>query len=125
MARVPDGFQIDPETYELVPIKSRSTTKTRFMKRISIAEFSALNLMSIDPAVPLDIRAAIMTLTQLRDMSDEIGLDDPDTQYGVAVSINLLTTLPAGSMGHIPVAQATTRVDAWLADYPQPGEVYP
>lgn len=125
MARVPAGFRINPDTGELEPIRRRAMTKRRFMARISVTEYTALNLLRIDPEVPLDVRAGLMTLAELRDMADEIRLDDEDTQYGVAVSINMLTTLPVGAPGRIAVADASARVDAWLADYPQPGEPFP
>lgn len=125
MARVPAGYRVDPITGALVPITQGRTTKRRFMARLSGAEVTALNAMRLDLSVPLEIRAALMTLAELRDMADEIVFADPDTQYGVAVSINLLTSLPDGAPGRIAVADASARVDAWLADYPQPGEQYP
>ncbi|WP_396216385.1 hypothetical protein [Gemmatimonas sp.] len=125
MARVPAGFQIDPATGDLVPLTRRSTTKRRFMARISLVEYAALTAMRINTDVPLDVRAALWTLAELRDMADDVNLDDPDTQYGVAVATNTLTSLPEGTPGRIPIETASARVDAWLADYPQPGEAYP
>jgi hypothetical protein len=125
MARVPAGFQIDPATGELVPITRRTMTKRRFMARISLVEYAALTALRLNTDVPLDVRAALWTLAELRDMADDVNLDDPDTQYGVAVAVNTLASLPDGTPARIPLATASARVDAWLADYPQPGEAYP
>ena len=71
------------------------------------------------------MRAALMTLAELRDMADEISFDDPATQFGVQMSIELLATLPVGTPGRIPPDEVSARVAAWLADYPQPGEPFP
>ena len=122
MARVPVGYTIEPSTGRLIPITRRETTQRRFMGRISLVEHAAINAVRLSDATPLDVRAGLMTLAELRDMADVVNMDDEDTQYGVAVAINLLTSLPEGTPGRILVADAPARVSAWLADYPQPGE---
>ena len=122
MARVPAGYTIEAGTGQLIPIMRRETTQRRFMGRISLVEHAAINAVRISDATPLDVRAGLMTLAELRDMADVVNMDDEDTQYGVAVAINLLTSLPEGTPGRILVTDAPTRVSAWLADYPQPGE---
>jgi hypothetical protein len=125
MPTLPPGYTIEPGTGAVVPIRRRNMTKRRFMGRLPVAEYTALNLVRIAASTPEDVKAGLMTLAELRDMSDDINLDDDDTQYGVAVSINVLVSLPEGAPGRIPVEQASARVDAWLADYPQPGEPFP
>ncbi len=125
MARVPAGYTIETGTGLLIPIAKRETTQRRFMARISLVEHAAINAVRISESTPLEVRAGLMTLAELRDMADVVKFDDPDTQYGVAVAINLLTSLPEGTAGRILVADAPARVDAWLADYPQPGEAFP
>lgn len=125
MARVPAGYTIEAGTGLLIPLRSHETTKRRFMGRISLVEHAALTAIRISTDTPLEVRAALETLAELRDMADVVNMNDADTQYGVAVAINILTTLPEGTPGRILVADAPARVDAWLADYPQPGEAFP
>lgn len=122
MPRLPEGFIID-ENGDLVPLRRRRLTQVQFMRRRTLAERVTLTALRIDPTVPLELRAALTTLAELRDMADDINLDDPDTQYGVAVVINVLTTLPVGTPGRIDPTNAAAAVDAWLADFPQPGEL--
>ena len=122
MARLPDGFTIN-QFGDLVPLTRRRLTQVQFMRRRPLVEQVALNALRLDTAVPLDVRAALMTLAELRDMADDVNLDDPDTQYGVAVAINVLTSLPLNTPGRIDPSDAAAAVDAWLADWPQPGEL--
>lgn len=122
MPRLPEGFIID-ENGDLVPLRRRRLTQVQFMRRRTLAERVTLTALRIDPTVPLELRAALTTLAELRDMADDINLDDPDTQDGVAVVINVLTTLPVGTPGRIDPTNAAAAVDAWLADFPQPGEL--
>lgn len=122
MPRLPEGFVID-ENGDLVPLRRRRLTQVQFMRRRTLAERVTLTALRIDPTVPLELRAALTTLAELRDMADDINLDDPDTQDGVAVVINVLTTLPVGTPGRIDPTNAAAAVDAWLADFPQPGEL--
>lgn len=122
MPRLPEGYTIEPETGALVPLRRRRMTQVQFMRRISLVENAMLNLLRIDPAVDLFDRAVLMTLAEKRDMADDVNLDDPDTEYGVAVAINALVSLPEGTPGRILAEDASARVDAWLADFPQPGE---
>jgi hypothetical protein len=122
MPRLPEGFTINAAG-DLVPLTRRRLTQVQFMRRRTLAQRITLTVLRIDPAVPLDLRAALETLAETRDMADDINLDDPDTQYGVAVVINVLTNVPEGTPGRIDVANAAAEVDAWLADFPQPGEL--
>lgn len=122
MARLPAGLSIDPRTGRLVPTPRRFCSQRRFMGRLSLAEQAALNKLRADVIGDPDTAAFLQTLADLRDMSQPVEFDDEDTQYGVALSINYLTTLPVGHYGRIDPADAAARVDAWLADYPQPGE---
>ncbi|MCA2992069.1 hypothetical protein [Gemmatimonas sp.] len=122
MPRLPEGFIID-ENGDLVPLRRRRLTQVQFMRRRTLAERVTLTALRIDPTVPLELRAALTTLAELRDMADDINLDDPDTQDGVAFAINVLTTLPVGTPGRIDPTNAAAAVDAWLADFPQPGEL--
>jgi hypothetical protein len=122
MPRLPAGLTIEPGTGRVVPVNPRAISQRRFMARLSIAEQMALNMLRADVAGDPELAAALETLADLRDMSQPVMLDDDDTQFGVAFSINCLVSLPEGAMGRIPSADAPARVDAWLADFPQPGE---
>lgn len=122
MARIPEGWTIEPVTGRLVRITGRRLTQVQFMKRRTIAQQIALRIMRIDPAADLIDRASLDVLAELRDMADEVNLDDADTQFGAAYAINALTSLPEGHPARIAPADAPAAVDAWLADYPQPGE---
>lgn len=122
MARLPDGYTIDANG-DLVPLTRRRITQVQFMRRRPLVQQVAINALRINPEVPLETRAALMTLAELRDMADDVNLDDPQTQYGVTVAISVLTALPEGTPGRIPAEEADAAVAAWLADFPQPGEV--
>lgn len=122
MPRLPEGYTIEPETGALVPLRRRRMTQVQFMRRLSPAERVALAVLRIDPAVDVFTRGLLVMLAETRDMADEVNLDDPDTESGVAYAINILTALPEGTPGRIPAETASARVDAWLADFPQPGE---
>lgn len=122
MARLLDGWTIEPVTGRLVRITRRRLTQVQFMKRRTMAQQIALRIMRIDPAADLFDRAALDVLAELRDMADEVNLDDEDTQFGAAYAINALTDLPEGHPARIAPSEAAAAVDAWLADFPQPGE---
>lgn len=122
MARVPDGYQVEPITGRLVRITGRRMTQRQFMRRRPLIQQIALNAMRNDPAGDLWDRAALNVLVELRDMADEVNLDDEDTQFGAAYAINALTDLPEGHPARIAPGDAAAEVDAWLADFPQPGE---
>lgn len=123
MARLPDGYTIEPIAGRLVPITSRSISPRRFMGRLSLVEQSALNYLRKGFGGDYELAAALETLADLRDMSKPVMLDDEDTQFGVAFSIHCLVSLPEDHPAHIAPADASARVDAWLADFPQPGEL--
>lgn len=122
MARIPDGWTIEPVTGRLMRITGRRLTQVQFMKRRPKIQQIALNMMRIDPAGDLWDRAALNVLVELRDMADVVSLDDDDTQFGAAYAINALTNLPEGDPARIAPTDAAAAVDAWLADFPQPGE---
>lgn len=122
MPRLPEGYTIEPETGALVPLRRRRLSRMQFMRRLAVIERVALKALQIDPAVDLFDRSVLMTLAETRDLVSEVNLDDPETEYGVAVAINALVSLPQGTPGRILASDASARVDAWLADFPQPGE---
>lgn len=122
MARLLPGTTVEPTTGRIVPIVSRMISQRRFMARLSIAEQIALNKLRLDFAGDPELSAALQTLADLRDMSQPVNMDDDDTEFGVAFSINCLVSLPEGASGRIAPADAPARVDAWLADFPQAGE---
>lgn len=125
MPRVPNGFTIEAGTGQLVRMRSRVLTVTQFMSRISLEEYVALNAMIMDPSVPIATRAQLQTLKDIRDGTKDklVDLDHPSTPLGVALSIGVLAALPEGAPGRIAPADISARITAWLADFPQPGEV--
>lgn len=122
---LPPGYTIEAGTGAVVPVRGRWCTVRQFMARLSLTEYVAITALRIDPATSLTIRAQLETLRELRDSVREqlIGLDDPDTATGAALVINLLAALPEGTPGRIDPATTDARIAAWLADYPQPGEL--
>ncbi|HCT55937.1 MAG TPA: hypothetical protein DGD08_01850 [Gemmatimonas aurantiaca] len=105
-----------------MPITSRSISRRRFMGRLSFVEQVALNVMRANVVGDPELAAALQTLADLRDLSQSINLDDDDTIAGAQFSVQCLTALPPEHPAHITPEDAPSRIAAWLADYPQPGE---
>jgi hypothetical protein len=122
MPRVPDGYTIERTTGRVVPILLRAISPRRFMGRLPLVQQAALNQLRSDVIGNPELASYLQTLADLRDMSNPVMLDDDDTQFGVAFSINCLVSLPEEHAAHIAPADASAAVDAWLADFPQPGE---
>ncbi len=124
MARLPDGYTIEPGTGRLVRIVSNECSVLEFMNRLSPAEQVALTVIRIDPATPITTRAQLETLKEMRDntTNKRIKLDDPRTQYGAQAALSVLASLPENTPGRIAPEDVPARLAAWLADFPQPGE---
>lgn len=120
---LPPGATIAPITGAIVPQSARRLSKRRFMGRLTRDEYIALTSIRLNPDTPLAIRAGLETLVELRDMSPEIELEDPDTLHGQTVSLHLLTQLPEGTPGRLAVADVDARLAAWRADFPTAAEV--
>lgn len=124
MPTLPTGYTIDL-TGKLVRIQSRGCTILEFMSRLSLDEEVALTAVRIDASSPLSLRAALETLKDKRSSvtNNWINLDDPRTQQGAVVVLGVLSSLPDGTPGRIDPADVPARLSAWLADYPQPGDL--
>lgn len=122
---LPPGYTIEEGTGAVIPIRGRWCTVTQFMRRLADAEYVALTAVRIDPATSLTLKAQLETLKEVRDNVREklISLDDTSTQNGVAFVVNLLASLPEATPGRIDPLDVDARIAAWLADYPQPGEM--
>jgi len=98
---------------------TRKGTQRAFMGRLSKLEQNALNYVRLDTATPLSIRSQLETLKELRDMADDIDLDDPDTAPGVDYALWVLSrVVPADAPGHIDPTDVPARRAAWLAEFP-------
>lgn len=125
MARMPPGMTTEPGTGRLIPIQGRRCSILQFMNRLSEEEQVALAAVRIDTATPLSVRSALEVLKEQRDNTTDkhINLDDPRTSRGAQVALSVLAQLPEGAPGRVDPADVATRLAAWLADYPQSGEL--
>lgn len=92
---------------ETVP---RLISKRRFMARITVEEYTALNAIRLNPDTPLAVRASLETAQELRDMVTEIDLNDPAIAFFVPVAIDLLI-----DAGLIAAGDRAARIAAWTA----------
>ncbi len=89
----------------------RVLSKRRFMARIPVDHYITLTAIRLNPASPLELRAALETAAELRDMVSEINLDDPGTQQFVPVATDALI-----AAGRVAAADRAAYIAAWLAD---------
>ena len=90
---------------------ARVLSKRRFMGRIPVDHFVALNALRLDPATPIALKAVLETARELRDMVSEVNLDDPGTQQFVPVATDALI-----GVGQVAAADRAAYIAAWLAD---------
>jgi hypothetical protein len=80
-------------------------SQVEFTKRIGMATMTAVNMIRMDPATPLQLRAQLETLRQVMQDATRIELDDGDTIAGVQLVAALAAS--AGIIANTPEAIAT------------------
>lgn len=122
--RIPDGWRIEPTTGRLVRVVGTECSVLEFMARLSEAEQLALAALRRDPNTPLMLGAALDLMQEQRDntTNKRINLRDPRVRRGAEIALTALAGLPEGTPGRVDPATVAARIEAWLADYPQPGE---
>lgn len=80
-------------------------SQVEFAKRIGLTTMTAVNMIRMDPATPLQLRAQLETLRQVMQDASRIELDDADTIAGAQLVASLAAS--AGLITNTPEAIAT------------------